>query len=70
MPDEMAEFVRKHNVKVSSITQLAIKELMDYESGAILESNASLMAKIARLQDTIQKQAEELENVRIQKAIN
>lgn len=59
MPVEMAEFVKKHNVKLSQICQIKIKELMDYESGEILETNASLMAKIGRLSDTIQRLQEE-----------
>jgi hypothetical protein len=41
------------------VCQIKIKELMDYESGEILETNASLMAKIGRLSDTIQKLQEE-----------
>lgn len=60
LPLEQAEFVEKHKIKLSRATQEKIKELMDIESGAILESNAALQAKIERLSDTIQRQREEM----------
>ena len=59
IPVEQAEFVKKNKIKLSMICQVKIKELMDYESGAILDSNASLRAKVERLTEHIQRLVEE-----------
>jgi len=55
IPIEMREFCYSHALSPSHILRAAIEEKMKYESGELLDSNASLIAKIGRLSSIIQQ---------------
>jgi len=58
LPQDLANYVKKASLSPSFMLRQAITEQQKLDSGEILESNASLMAKIQRLTEHISKMME------------
>lgn len=58
LPSEQLQFCKNKSLSPSFLLQSAIIEKMALDSGEILESNASLVAKINRLTEHISKMME------------
>lgn len=59
---EQKLFVKSHGLKFSNILDEAINDKMKYASGEIMETNASLMAKIERLMSHISEYTDFINN--------
>lgn len=58
MPTDMAIFIKKEGISPSFVLQEAIRNIEAVKNGQLLDSNASLQAKVTRLGDTIEKMAQ------------
>lgn len=61
VPITHREFCEQNGLSPSRLLQNAIEEKMKYQSGEILDSNASLVAKISRISDNMQKYVDFIE---------
>lgn len=55
LSEEHAAMVKKDGVSLSAVLRTALEQLHLYKTGQLLDSNASLMAKVQRLTENVEK---------------